>query len=157
MTNSLDEGSQHTGDPRTARIEKELRRWKYLKDDDRPLARIIEDDMAEVTRLDMDLEELTARMKHLYDAGREGFGDPVIVDDTFEVRVREDRGIIACPFRDHYPSAKAIVEAVNLKTGKKLTFSILGWHLIQGHHFFQGKGSPFRIEPQQLHDFFAHS
>ena len=149
--------SQHTGDPRTAEIEKELRRWKYLKGDDRPLARIIEEDMAEVTHLDMDLEEITARMKHLYDEGRTGFSDAVRVDDTYEVSVREDRGIIPCPFGDHYPSPKAIVQATNLKTGKKLTFSILAWHLIQAHNFFQGKGSPFRIEPRNLHDFFADS
>ncbi len=157
MTNSRDEGSQHTGDPRTAEIEKELRRWKFLKDDDRPLARIIEEDMAEVAHLNMDLEEITARMKRLYDEGRAGFGDSVTVDDTFEVSVREDRGIIPCPFLDHYPSPKAIVEATNLKSGKKLIFSILAWHLIQSHQFFQGKGSPFRIEPQDLHDFFAGS
>ena len=154
MTSSHDEGSQHTGDPRIAAIEKELRRWKYLKGDDRPLARIIEDDMAEVNRLGIDLEEITARMKRLYDEGRTGFGDAVIVDDTFEVRVREDRGMLACPFHDHHPSAKAVVDALNLKTGNRLKFSILAWHLIEAHHFFQGKGSPFRIEPQQLHDFF---
>jgi hypothetical protein len=48
-----------------------------------------------------------------------------------------------------------MVEAVNLKTGKRLRFTVLGWHLIQAHGFFQGKGSPFRIEPVDLNEFFS--
>ena len=155
MTNSSEPPEQHTGDPYLAEIERSLRHGNYLREDERTLARILEDDAEEVSRLGMDLEEIGDRMKKLYEEGQRGLGDPVTVDGTFEVVVIEARGILACPFRDHFPSPKVIVEAANLKTGRTLRFSVLGWHLIQEHGFFQGKGSPFRIEPRDLYDFFS--
>lgn len=155
MTSSSDTATTHTGDPRLARIEAYLRRRNFLKEDDRSLARIIEEDAAEVARLGLDLDDAIVKMKRLFDEGRKGMGDPVIVDDTYEVSVREDRGIIASPFEDHYAAPKAIVEAVNLNNGKRLRFSMLGWRLIGAHGFFQGKGSPFRVEPRDLRDFFG--
>ncbi|MDQ7784945.1 MAG: hypothetical protein RDU20_18825 [Desulfomonilaceae bacterium] len=156
MTSSSDgDGrSPATENPVLARIEAQLRKGNYLRGDDRPLPRILEEDAAEVSRLQMDLEEITSLMKRFYDEGRKALGDPVKIDDTFEVTVREDRGILACPFRDHFPAPKAIITAVNLKTGKILRFTVLGWHLIHAHGFFQGKESPFRIEPSDLKDFF---
>ncbi len=154
MTSSDESASTHTGDPRLAEIEKRLHRGNYLRGDDRPLARILEEDAAEVTRLEMDLEDVTSKMKRLYDLGRKGLGDTVIVDVIFEVSVREERGILAGPWGDQFAAPKATVTAVNLRNGKTLTFSVLGWHLIRSHGFFQGMGSPFRIEPKELHDFF---
>jgi hypothetical protein len=150
-----DRPEQHTGDPYLAEIEGSLRHGNYFRGDERTLARILEDDAEEVSWLGMDLEEIGARMKRLYKEGRHGLGDPVTVDGTSEVVVSEARGILACPFRDHFASPKAIVEATNLRTGRTLRFSVLGWHLIQEHGFFQGTGNPFRIEPRDLHDFFA--
>lgn len=155
MTSLNSREQRSAGDPVLAKVEKELRRGNYLKADDRPLSRILADDAALVAGLDVDLEEITFLMKRLYDEGRRGFGDPVIVDDTFEVSVREDRGILACPWQDHYPAPKALVSATNLKNGKSVHFSVLGWHMIQAHGFFQGHGSPFRIEPRDLKEFFG--
>ncbi|MFH1117472.1 MAG: hypothetical protein V1792_26425 [Pseudomonadota bacterium] len=155
MTSSRDMPAPSTGDPLFAKIESVLRKGNYLKGDDRPLRRILDDDAAEVARLNMDPEAITSLMKRLYDEGRKGLGDPVRVDDMFEVSVREDRGILACPFRDHFPAPKALVTAINLKSGKTLGFTVLAWHMIRAHGFFQGKGSPFRIEPSDLKDFFG--
>ena len=138
MTSSDEGPSTHTGDPRLAEIEKSLRRGNYLRGDQRPLSRILEEDAAEVTRVGMDLDDVTSNMKRLYDLGRKGLGDTVIVDGVFEVTVREERGILASPWGDQFAAPKATVTAVNLTTGKTLTFSILGWHLIRCYGFFQG-------------------
>ena len=155
MTNSSNQNPQHTGDPLLAKIEERLRKGNYLKDDDRSLQRILEEDAVEVNRLEMNLEEIADKMKRLYDEGRKRFGDPVIVDDIYEVTVREDRGILASPWiGDQYPAPKAIVNATNIKNGKQIKYSILGWYLIREHGFFQGKGSPFRVEPGDLYFFF---
>ncbi len=154
MTNSNDPESRHTGDPRLAQIEKRLRRGTYLKGDERPLGRILDDDAAVVTRLELDLEEIGNRMQRFYEIGRKEMGLPTVVDDDFEVIVREDRGILACPFGDHFASPKAMVEVKNLKTGITLKYSVLAMHLIHRHGFFQGIGSPWRIDPEELADFF---
>ncbi|MFZ5864602.1 MAG: hypothetical protein ACOYXY_01840 [Thermodesulfobacteriota bacterium] len=154
MTNTSDRLSRRERELSLEELEQELRRWNYLLGEDRPLATLLQDDAAEVLRLGLDLREVTAKMERLYREGRRGLGAPVLVDDSFQVTVREDRGIIPCLWRDHFASPKAIIEAVNLKNGKTLTFSVLGWHLISAHGFFQGKGSPFRMEPRVLFEFF---
>ncbi len=154
MTNSSKRESQHAGDPHMDRIEEELRHGNYLRGDERRLQRIIDDDRAEVTRLGMDLHEITDRMQRLFQESRKGLGDPVVVDETYEVTVLEYRGIIPSPWMDHYAAPKIVVEARNLKTGRKLRFSLLSLHLIRNYGFFQGKGSPFRIEPRDLYAFF---
>jgi hypothetical protein len=154
MTNTTDRLSRLKRELSLEELEQELRRWNYLLGEDRPLAKLLQDDAAEVLRLGLDLREVTAKMERLYREGRRGLGAPVLVDDSFQVTVREDRGIIPCLWRDHFASPKAIIEAVNLKNGRTLTFSVLGWHLISAHGFFQGKGSPFRMEPRVLFEFF---
>jgi len=136
-------------------IEEELRHGNYLRGDDRPLFRILEDDKAEVTRLGMDLDTITDKMRRLFEEGRKGFGDPVVVDEVYEVAVFEYRGIIVSPWLDHHAAPKAVVDTRNLKTGRRLRFSLLSLHLIRNYSFFQGKGSPFRINPRSLHEFFT--
>jgi hypothetical protein len=155
MINSSSYLNRHTGDPRLNEIEQRLRKGTFLKGDERPLGRILEDDAMTVAALDMDLETITDMMGRLYEEGKRGLGDPVIIDDRYEVTVREDRGIIASPWGDHFAAPKAVIEAKNLTTGQKLRFSALSLHLLRHYGFFQGVGSPFRTEPRQLLDFFG--
>ena len=154
MTSSSEHDSRHTGDPRMARIEEQLHHGNYLRGDDRPLQRILDDDEAEVVRLGLDIEAVTDQMRGLFEQGRKALGDPIMVDDAYEVTVHEYRGTTPSPWMDHYSSPKAVVEARNLRTGRTLRFSLLSLHLIRNYGFFQGKGSPFRIEPRDLYEFF---
>lgn len=154
MTSSSEQDSRHTGDPRMARIEEHLRRGNYLRGDERPLQRILDDDEAAVTRLGMDLEALADKMQRLFEEGRKGFGDPVVVDEAYEVTVLEYRGTTPSPWTDQHAIPKAVVEARNLRTGRRLRFSLVSLHLIRNYSFFQGKGSPFRLEPRELYEFF---
>lgn len=154
MTSSSEHDSRHTGDPRMARIEEQLRHGNYLRGDERPLQRILDDDEAEIVHLGMDLEAVTDKMRHLFEQGRKALGDSVVVDDAYEVTVLEYRGTTPSPWMDQYSSPKAVVEARNVRTGRTLRFSLLSLHLIRNYGFFQGKGSPFRIEPRDLYEFF---
>jgi hypothetical protein len=154
MTSSREHDNRQTGDPVMARIEEQLRHGNYLRSDERPLQRIIDDDEAEVVRLGLDLEAVTDKMRHLFEQGRKAMGDPVVVDDAYEVTVLEYRGTTPSPWMDHYNAPKSVVETRNVNTGRALRFSLLSLHLIRNYGFFQGKGSPFRIEPRDLHEFF---
>ena len=40
--------------------------------------------------------------------------------------------------------------ATRKSTGRAMMWTDLGIHLIQKHGFFQGKGSPYRLEPLEL-------
>jgi hypothetical protein len=38
----------------------------------------------------------------------------------------------------------------NTKLGREVTFTDMHIHMIGSHGFYEGKGSPFRLEPKQL-------
>jgi len=39
---------------------------------------------------------------------------------------------------------------INIKTNESITFGVLLPHLIRNHGFFQGKQSPFRLDPEKV-------
>ncbi|MDQ1239514.1 MAG: hypothetical protein QG577_1700 [Thermodesulfobacteriota bacterium] len=154
MTNLVDTPKSATADPVMAAIERELRKGNFFVGEERSLVQCLQDDAALVSRLGLDLMDITSRLKRYFEMGRAGLGDPVLVDGCVEVIVREDRGIMACPWGDHYAAPKAVVVARNIQTGTVITYSLLALHLVSAHGFFQGRHSPFRIDPFMLRDFF---
>mgnify|MGYP000930069307 CR=1 FL=1 len=152
MTNLPDR--QLKADPTLFDTEQKLRQGNYLRGESRQLRRLLDDDAALVASLDVDMDHLTGQMERLYREAAPAFGDPVVVDGKYEVSVREDRGKTACPWGDRFFAQKAVVYAKNLKTGISIKFSLLGLHMLKRHGFFQGAGSPFRIEPEDLKNFF---
>lgn len=142
-------------DPDLFEVEQRLRHGNYLRGETRELRRILEDDCALVSSLELDINFILGELERFYAEAVNEFGDPVIIDGKYEVTVREDRGKIACPWGDRFFAPKAVVVARNLHNGCVLKFSILGLHMIRCHGFFQGVNSPFRIEPEELKIFFG--
>ena len=141
-------------DPELFETEEKLIQGNYMRGESRGLSRLIDDDKALVSSLDLDMEIVTNLLDRLYHEACAGMGDPVQVDGKYEVSLREDRGKMACPWSDRYFAPKALVSARNIKNDRTIRFSVLGLHMIKQHGFFQGIGSPFRIEPQDLKSFF---
>ncbi|KGE73173.1 hypothetical protein [Spirochaeta lutea] len=122
----------------------------FLGDDRRPLLDIIEHDEETMKELDLDFEILTARMRYLMEEGRKGLGEPVTIDNKWIVRVDEARGYLPSPFEDGiFRKVNAEVELLvdGKASGKTLVYTEMSLHLIEKYHFFEGKGSPFRLEP----------
>ena len=82
-------------------------------------------------------------------------------DNNFGVKVRLYTGFQICPWSENihqeqcnygtgvrYGSVEWIIK--NREKRLEITGSGLLVHLIGDHHFFEGKGSPFRIEPKLL-------
>jgi hypothetical protein len=124
----------------------------FLGTDDRNLIDILEDDDAEVKRLDLTHEKIAARMLELREAGKEGLGDPVSVAPYFEVRVDIARGKLPCPFGHRGLIRKTFIIVKNLETSRHITYTDMNVHLIAEHGFYQGKGSFYRMEPADLKD-----
>lgn len=121
----------------------------FLGDDTRDLVQIIEDDERVMNQLGLDFEEIAQWLKKLFDMAIKGLGETVLVDDKWEVTIYEARGFIPCPFKDGI-FRKRIIHVKNIKNEMKIDVSELSVHLLEKHHFLQGKGSPFRIEPYVL-------
>ncbi len=120
----------------------------FLGNDARNLLEIITADEREMAALGLDFQEVAEWLKKMMQEAEKGLGEPVVFD-KWEVQLFEARGFIPCPFKDGIFQKRTMqVKRLN----KELTPSVseLSIHLLEKHHFLQGKGSPFRIEPRVL-------
>jgi hypothetical protein len=62
----------------------------------------------------------------------------------------EVKGRIPCPWPHAGSYAKRVTTMEDTKTGREILWSDLNIHLIAEHNFFEGRGSPFRIDPQKI-------
>ena len=124
----------------------------FLGSDERSLAAILKADDAAVRRRRLTHARIARRLLALRQAGWEGLGEPVPVPPHFEIRVDAARGKLSCPFGDPGSFAKVNTTVHNLESGKEITFTDLNIHLIAAHGFYEGRGAPFRLDPEQLID-----
>jgi hypothetical protein len=125
----------------------------FLGDDSRNIVDIIEHDEEEFSRLGLDFEAVTTKLRELLDAGRKGLGEPVTVDGSWIVTTSEARGHLASPFEDGiFRKVNAQIQHApgGVANGRELLVSDLSLHLIEKYHFLQGRGAPFRIEPETI-------
>lgn len=122
----------------------------FLGDDKRNLWEIIDTDATELEKLGKTREEIASRMQYLTDLANTGLGDWVQVEKNLRVSADDNRGRIPCPWPHHVRCLKRITTARQLETGRTIRWSDLNIHLIKEHGFFEGRGSPFRIEPRDL-------
>ncbi len=122
----------------------------FLGGDDRDLASIIEADNAVVMRQGLTHEQIAARMEELSKEGLKGLGEFIKIESGFEVKVDSVRGKLPCPFGHPGIFAKVNTTVRNIKLDREITYTLLNSHLIGEHGFYEGKDSPFRLEPRDL-------
>ena len=122
----------------------------FLGGDERDLATIIDADNAVVRRKGLTHEQIAARMEELSKEGLKGLGEFIKIESGFEVKVDSVRGKLPCPFGHPGIFAKVNTTVRNIKLDREITYTLLHLHLIGEHGFYEGKGSPFRLEPREL-------
>lgn len=122
----------------------------FLGDDRRNLYDIIEDDGRTLQRLGKQAGEIAARMNFLTRQSWDLYGEDILVEDTYLVSTDVVRGKLPCPFSHPGIYRKAITTLTNTKNGITVRWTSLSIHLIEAHGFFEGKGSPFRLDPETL-------
>jgi len=141
--------------PNLDRVERNMRpmclcQWGFLGYDRRKLIEILTDDQGTVNSLGMSHEIIAERLRAITAEARHEWGDPVVVDEKFDVEVYEVRGEIPCPWGHPGLYRKSHVKLEKIETGENLIWSDLGIHLIEEHGFYQGRGSPYRLDPADL-------
>jgi hypothetical protein len=141
--------------PQLARIQQKMApgvitRDGFLGEDRRNLVDILTTDDGEVRRLGYSHQDLAQRMVDLRDAGLAGLGEFLDVEPHYEVRVDSVRGKLPCPFGDPGIFQKTNTTVRNRRLGREVTYTDLHIHLIGSHGFYEGRGSPFRLEPREL-------
>ena len=122
----------------------------FLGSDSRNLIDILVDDDAAVKRTSATHQAVAARMIELREAGMRGLGDYISVEPHFEVRVDSVRGRLPCPFGDPGVFPKTNIFVRNVEKKREITYTDMHIHMIGSHGFYEGKGSPFRLEPKDL-------
>lgn len=119
----------------------------FLGTDTRSIADIVQADTESFRRAGIDTDQTADFLEQLRDAGQKGLGEPTGVGNRYVVTVGDARGLLPCPFQDG-TFHKNSVAVVDEQSGGSITYSDLSIHLLRAHHFCQGKGSPFRLDPE---------
>ncbi len=122
----------------------------FLGDDTRHYHEIIETDEQTLENLGKTPEEIADRMQYFTDASWNSYDTPLEIENKFVVETEVVRGKLPCPFSHPGVYRKAVTRLTNTELGLTISWSSLNLHMIKEHHFFEGSGSVFRIEPELL-------
>lgn len=141
--------------PEIQKLEKQLRStnisaFGFMGADSRSLSEIISSDLSDLRELGISITKIVSRMKEITNKAEPALGTWVQIDNQFQTRVDEAKGHIICPWPHPAAFPIRITYVENPKTGQNIQWTDLNIHLIEAHNFFEGKGSPYRIEPKEL-------
>jgi len=126
-----------------------LSRDGFLGNDSRTLQDIIAADLATLQAAGIERENAANLLDELHEAADEALETPkTVCNGQVALLATEVRGRISCPF-----GCGTRVHKANIRIqarGLDLLLTPLSTHMIRRHGFFQGRGSPFRIEPDDL-------
>lgn len=124
----------------------------FLGSDSRHIHDIIAADQRVLSEMDVTAEEIADKLQLFIEKGKkelEGIADA----GDYTVQIQWSRGLLPCPFKERGLHHKIIATVKAKKSGKQIQYSQLNVHMIRQHHFFEGTGSFFRLEPQVLAHF----
>lgn len=117
---------------------------------DERLEDVLNADEATVQGLCVTHEQIAARIEYFIKAVDDDLSQTgTVIDNKYRVGGVAYRGWQNCPWGDRgqYSSLDFTVE--NLRTGERLNFPGLIVHLIRQHRFYEGKKSPYRVDPEK--------
>jgi len=118
----------------------------FLGDGDRSLSEIIASDEQMIRHLGLEFDDIAALLGSFMEKAKQAQGNEVIIEGKWKVILEESRGRLPCPYGDGM-FFKNRMTVTRLAGEQKLIVTDLSLHLLAKHHFLQGKGSPFRLEP----------
>ena len=148
-----------------AELEKDMRpgaksevgtRLGFLGKDEKLLDILAEDNDYVVGKLGLTHQEL-ARHLHIIGAVAAKYAKPGDKNGfkfhyhgrRYQVEFESFRGIAHSPFYDD-TKTNSVATLTNLTTGAKLVYSRLVPHMIERYGFYEGHGTPYRVEPRAV-------
>jgi hypothetical protein len=120
----------------------------YLGADTRAFEEIIKEDSETLQRLCINKKTLVDVLRKTYVAAERTLGTPVEISEGVFAVHHEARGWIPSPFPEDGALPKGETVVTDKKNGGSFIITPLSIALIEKRGFFQGKGGPFRIEPE---------
>ncbi len=107
---------------------------------------VVRNDSQTLTELGLQHKDIAERLQYIVSKASQKCGDISLVDDKYKVRTVSWLGYQNCPWQDEEKTDKDyFIE--NIETGRKILFSGLMPHLVGDHHFFEGRGTRYRLDP----------
>ncbi len=122
----------------------------FMGADSRNAAEVIAEDLKTLVRLGYEPEQIAEKMRSLTDMSKPALGGWVRAAENLQVKNEDFKGFLVCPWSHPGRFDKRTTTVQRLDTGKSISWSDLNIHLIERHGFFEGKGSLYRIEPEEL-------
>jgi hypothetical protein len=119
----------------------------FLGADPRQPEEIMSDDANTLGTLGIDRARLVDALRKAYDAAEQALGAPITVSAGCSAVHYGARGKIPSPFANEGTFAKGETVITHAASGASFSVTPLSLYLIDKHGFFQGKGSPYRVEP----------
>jgi len=146
-----------------ADLEKDMRPGAYatrgfLGADERLLDILVEDNRYVVDQLGLTHQELAKHLRGIGLAAEKLTAEKAASKEfryhgrRFKASVRLSNWYQASPFRDG-TITNALVIADNLDIEKRIEFSLLMPDLIERYGFYEGKGTPYRLDPKKIIEF----
>jgi archaellum biogenesis protein FlaJ (TadC family) len=127
----------------------------FLGSDPRDVSEIIAEDQRMLDELRVDKQKVVESLTTIYSAAKAAQGAEVAIGKDLLAMFYESLGRIPSPFRGDGVFEKGEVALTHIPTGGKLYITALGINMIDRHGFFQGKGSRYRINPQDAMNIFG--
>ncbi len=122
----------------------------FIGEDSRNLTDILRADAKALKQAGITQQALADKMQELTDFGMQGLGRPMPMDGFYEIEVEDYMGKLPCPFRDNARVDKRQTRVRRLDTGVVMRWTDLNIHMIREHGFFEGHGSIYRLDPNEL-------
>lgn len=123
----------------------------FLGDDRRGLQEILDTDSAAARALGLTHRDIAAALAAACREAMAGLGAPVhLPGGNLVAEFHEAMGFIPSPWGEGKLFAKGEVVVADTATGERLVYTPLSVHLVGEHGFYQGRGSPYRLEPAKV-------
>ncbi|OIP89743.1 MAG: hypothetical protein AUK55_13965 [Syntrophobacteraceae bacterium CG2_30_61_12] len=126
-------------------------RHGYLGRDQRRLIQILTAGEARVRALGLSHEAIADRLDQLTLGAQSGYGETVLLEQKYIVTATVARGKIPCPWDHPGLYRKTHIDLRRTDSDDRLVWTDLSIHLIREHGFYQGEGSPYRLDPEAIH------
>jgi hypothetical protein len=139
-------------------LEKDMRpgAWAskgFLGESDRLIDTLADDNHYIVDQLGLTHQEIAKHLRALGAAAEQAKSQEFRYHGRrFKATVRVSRWYQPSPFRDG-TQTNALVIADNLDADKRLEYSLLMPDLIERYGFYEGRGTPYRLDPKKIVEF----
>lgn len=137
-----------------SRIEAELIEVGKFLSPDESLTEILIADTESVQAFGLTHADISEPLQRAIDSYMPGIDEDFVWNGiSYSRTVLHSRGFVYSPFDRNYKSSRDMI-LTREGTSTTLRYSFLAPHLIRDFHFYQGKNSPYRLDPEKIISFF---